>query len=324
MLPKVSILIPCYNVDRWIAQAIQSAIDQTYTNKEIIVVDDGSSDRSLEIIKSFGDRIRWETQPNQGGNITRNRLLELSTGEWLQYLDADDYLQPDKIEKQVKFLKQHPHADIIYSPSIYEYHDENDSRQEILPIPEPHDPWILLARWFLPQTNSPLWRKQAILDVGKWKVEQPCCQEHELYLRLLMAEKQFRYYPYAGSVYRQWSEGTLCKRNKPETQRQRLAIKDRLEEDLRATDRLTPERLNAINQARFECARMIWLSDRQWASQVIQQIRNTDKGFAPSGSAAPVFYQFIYQLLGFSVAEQVAEFKRSFSFLYSNSSNSTI
>ena len=324
MLPKVSILIPCYNAEQWIAQAIQSALNQTYSNKEVIVVDDGSSDRSLEIIKSFGDRIHWGTQPNQGGNITRNRLLELSTREWLQYLDADDYLQPDKIEKQVQFLEQHPQADVIYSPSIYEYHDGNSSRQEILPIPEPHDPWILLARWFLPQTGSPLWRKQAIVDVGRWQVDQPCCQEHELYLRLLMAGKQFEYCPETGSVYRQWSEETVCKRNKPETQRHRLAIKDRLEEHLRATNQLTQERLNAINQARFECARMIWLSDRQWASQIIQKICNADKTFVPSGSAAPVFYQFIYQLLGFSIAEQVAEIKRSFSFPYSNRSNSTV
>ena len=308
--PTISILIPCYNAEQWIAQAIQSSLDQTYANKEVIVVDDGSSDRSLEIIKIFDDRIRWETQPNQGGNITRNRLLKLSTGEWIQYLDADDYLQPDKIEKQVAFLKQHPQADVIYSPSIYEYHDGNDSRREILPIPEPRDPWILLARWFLPQTGSPLWRKQAILDVGKWKVKQPCCQEHELYLRLLIAEKQFEYYPGAGSVYRQWSEGTLCKRNKPETQRHRLAIKDRLEEYLRITNQLTQERLNAINQARFECARMIWLSDRQWARELIAKIRSTEINFIPSGAAAPKFYQFIYRLFGFAMAEHIALLKR--------------
>ena len=57
--------------------------------------------------------------------------------------------------------------------------------QEPVPIPEPHDPWILLARWYLPQTGASLWRKQALLDVGGWKPGQPACQEHELYLRLV-------------------------------------------------------------------------------------------------------------------------------------------
>ncbi|MFP3786479.1 glycosyltransferase family A protein, partial [Burkholderia sp. SIMBA_024] len=92
------------------------------------------------------DSIYWETQPNQGGNITRNRLLELSTGEWLQYLDSDDYLLPNKIEKQVQFFDQVPTADVIYSPSIFEMYDNKGSQQNILPIPEPHDPWILLVR----------------------------------------------------------------------------------------------------------------------------------------------------------------------------------
>ena len=87
---KVSILIPCYNAEKWIAQCIESALNQTYANKEVIVVDDGSTDGSLDIIKNFGDKIRWETSPNRGGNAARNRLLELSSGEWLQSLDADD------------------------------------------------------------------------------------------------------------------------------------------------------------------------------------------------------------------------------------------
>jgi glycosyltransferase involved in cell wall biosynthesis len=310
LLSKVSILIPCYNAERWIAQAIQSALDQTYPNKEVIVVDDGSTDRSLEIIKRFGDRIHWETQPNQGGNITRNRLLELSSGEWLQYLDADDYLQPDKVEKQVQFLQQHPQADIIYSPIICEYDNGDSSRQELLPIPEPHDPWILLARWFLPQTGCPLWRKQAILEIGGWKVDQPCCQEHELYLRLLMANKRFEYCPESGSVYRQWSESTVCKRDKSLTYRQRLAIKNQLEEHLRGTHQLTQERLHAINQARFECARIIWLTNKQWAIEIIKQIRKADRYFLPSGDCAPEIYRLMYQFLGFHAAETLAAFKR--------------
>ena len=309
MLPKVSILIPCYNADRWIAQAIDSALNQTYPHKEVIVVDDGASDRSLEIIKSYGDRIRWATQANQGGNATRNRLLEMSTGAWLQYLDADDYLLPAKVEQQVKFLSHHPQVDVIYSPSIYEHWEERP-RQEILPIPVPHDPWILLARWYLPQTGSPLWRKQAIAEVGGWKLDQPCCQEHELYLRLLIAGKQFEYFASAGSVYRQWSDATVCKRDLSQTQRHRLAVKDRLEEHLKATDQLTPARQTAINQARFECARMIWLSNPAWALQIVAQIRMSQPQFLPSGNAAPPLYRASYQLLGFSAAEKIATAKR--------------
>jgi glycosyltransferase involved in cell wall biosynthesis len=318
-MPKVSILIPCYNADRWIQQALASAFNQTYPNIEVIVVDDGSTDYSSDIIRGFSEslsdaqreRFHWETQLNQGGNITRNRLLELSTGEWIQYLDSDDYLQPTKIEKQVQYLNQNPQADVIYSPSIFEYWNHDTSRQEILPIPKPHDPWTLLARWYLPQTGSPLWRKQAIVDVGGWKPEQPCCQEHELYLRLLKAGKQFKYCPDAGSIYRQWSESTVCKRDKSETFRQRLAIEDAIEQHLQNTNQLTPERRYAINQARFECARTIWLSNRTWANEVITKIQQSDRSFLPSGAAAPKTYRLTYKLFGFPMAEQIATLKRS-------------
>jgi glycosyltransferase involved in cell wall biosynthesis len=317
MLPQVSILIPCHNADRWIAQAIESALNQTYPHKEVIVVDDGSTDRSLEIIQSFGDRIRWETQPNQGGNAARNRLLELSNGEWLQYLDADDYLLPHKLEQQVQVLSQGLQADVIYGASIYEYWEGESVRQETVTIPPPHDPWILLARWFLPQTGSPLWRRQAIVDVGGWKMGQPCCQEHELYLRLLMAGKGFQYSESVGSVYRQWSEGTVCKRNKPEVFRQRLSIEDRLEQYLQTHDLLTPDRQYAINQARFECARQIWLFDQNWANQVMAQIKRHDRHFNPTGQAAPASYRLIYQTFGFQFAESFAATKRALK--YSNS-----
>ncbi|MGC4020654.1 MAG: glycosyltransferase family A protein [Cyclobacteriaceae bacterium] len=158
MNPKVSILIPCYNSEKWIEQAIQSALDQTYDNKEVIVVDDGSKDRSFEIIKSFGERIICESGPNKGGNVTRNRLLALSSGEWIQYLDSDDYLLPEKIKHQVDVLDSE--TDVLFGPSIFEFITENSVTQKILPIPAPHDPFVLLARWYLPQTGSPLWRKR--------------------------------------------------------------------------------------------------------------------------------------------------------------------
>lgn len=308
MLPKVSILIPCYNADRWIAHSIESALNQSYPNKEVIVVDDGSSDRSLEIIQSYDDRIRWETQPNRGGNAARNRLLELSTGEWLQYLDADDYLQPNKIADQIAQIAE---ADVIYSPSVFEFWDSQPPRQEVVPIPEPHDPWVLLARWYLPQTGSPLWRKTAIVEVGGWKIDQPCCQEHELYLRLLKAGKQFQYCSAAGSIYRQWSETTVCKKDKSEVFRQRFAILDRAETYLHSIGQLTELRRNAINQARFECARIIWLSDRAWANQVIVKIQQTDRRFIPTGHAAPRNYQWIYQRFGFAIAETIAQLRRT-------------
>jgi glycosyltransferase involved in cell wall biosynthesis len=306
----VSILIPCYNAERWVAQAIGSALAQTWFEKEIIVVDDGSTDRSLDVIRKFEDRIRWETGPNRGGNVARNRLLELARGDWLQYLDADDYLLPDKIAQQMTFIAGHTNTDVVLGPVTLEYWSEVEIRRELLPIPEPHDNWVLLARWHLPQTGAPLWRKQAIVDVGGWRDDQPCCQEHELYLRLLMAEKSFAYHPTNGAIYRQWSAETVCKQDVQEVHLRRLEIEQLLENYLRKKNQLTADRLRAINHARFEIARVVWQYNTGLARKIMKQVHNLDPKFSPKGPAAPTHYKFIFHLFGFHATERLAEVVR--------------
>jgi glycosyltransferase involved in cell wall biosynthesis len=311
MRALVSILIPCHNGERWVAQAIESALAQSYPEKEVIVVDDGSFDRSLEIIRSFGDRIRLESGPNRGANSARNRLLELARGDWVQYLDADDYLLSVKVERQIEFLTAHPSADVIFGPVLMEYWSETASRREVLPIPEPHDPWILLARWYLPQTGASLWRRQAIVDIGGWKVDQPCCQEHELYLRLLKAEKRFAYCGGADAVYRQWSEHTVCKRDMPEVYHRRLEIEQAAEDFLRGRGELTLERQHAINLARFEIARSEWRLDETFARRIVARIYETEPEFIPDDTAAaPPRYRMALRLLGFGKTERLARWLR--------------
>jgi glycosyltransferase involved in cell wall biosynthesis len=306
----VSILIPCYNAEGWIAQAIESALAQSWSDKEVIVVDDGSTDCSLDVIQQFNGRIGWETGPNCGGNAARNRLLELARGEWVQYLDADDYLFCDKIARQMEFVSAHPDLDLVFGPVTVERWSEHGSTRKLVAISEPHDLWVLLASWQLPQTGGSLWRKQAILDVGGWKQNQPCCQEHELYLRLLIDGKRFAHCPANGAVYRQWSTQTTCRRDPAEVHRRRLEIEQCLEDHLRERKRLTSERLQAINQARFEIARIVWQYDANSARKIMDQVRKLDQKFAPTGKAAPARYRFIYQWLGFHAAERLAELAR--------------
>src|SRR6202000_980107 len=102
MKPLVSILIPAYNSAEWIADTIHSAIRQTWPNKEIIVVDDGSTDRTAEAAGRFASKnVIVVSTKNQGAAAARNHALQLSQGEYIQWLDADDLLSPDKIERQL-------------------------------------------------------------------------------------------------------------------------------------------------------------------------------------------------------------------------------
>lgn len=103
--PLVSILIPAYNAERWIANTIRSAVAQTWEPKEVIIVDDGSTDETVTIARQFAsESVRVVSQQNEGAAAARNRALSLSTGDYIQWLDADDLLAADKIQRQIEVL----------------------------------------------------------------------------------------------------------------------------------------------------------------------------------------------------------------------------
>jgi glycosyltransferase involved in cell wall biosynthesis len=307
----VSILIPCYNARPWVAQAIESALAQTWPEKEVIVVDDGSTDGSLEVIRSFGNAIRFETGPNRGGNVARNRLLELARGEWLQYLDADDYLLPQKIERQ--FGEFDPATcDVALSPVIL-LHCEGDQEpwEELREIPEPRDLWASLVRMGLPQTAAPLWRKAALVDVGRWKPDQPCCQELELYFRLLTAGKRFQCCPTAGVLYRQWSTQTVWRKNPMQTHERWLAIIEAAEQHLQQQGALTERRRDAIALSRLRCARSIYQHEPGRAREVAKLAKRNHPHLSLVGSKDfPRSYCWAHRIVGFGLAERIAEFTR--------------
>ena len=103
MAPLISILIPAYNAEKWIAETLESALAQTWPNKEVIVVDDGSTDRTLLIARQFESPwVKVLSQPNQGASSARNVAFGLSQGDYIQWLDADDVLAPDKLAQQME------------------------------------------------------------------------------------------------------------------------------------------------------------------------------------------------------------------------------
>src|SRR5436190_19861081 len=104
MEPLVSILIPAYNAERWIADTIRSELAQTLPRREIIIVDDGSRDQTLQVAQQFASskNVSVVTQENQGASAARNKAFELCQGDYIQWLDADDLLSPAKIARQVE------------------------------------------------------------------------------------------------------------------------------------------------------------------------------------------------------------------------------
>lgn len=110
MPPLVSIIIPTYNYAHYLVHAIESALAQTHPNIEVIVIDDGSTDHTAEVVKPFHDRIQYRYKENGGLSAARNTGIQAATGDYLVFLDADDLLDSNVIEKSLKTLTQHPSA----------------------------------------------------------------------------------------------------------------------------------------------------------------------------------------------------------------------
>lgn len=115
----VSIVIPCYNQGQFLAEAIQSALDQDYPDKEIIVVNDGSTDNTQEAAAQFLPAIRYIEQENRGVSSARNAAIKLAKGTYIAFLDSDDVLLPGSITRRVAYLESHPETAFICSDSIY-------------------------------------------------------------------------------------------------------------------------------------------------------------------------------------------------------------
>jgi GT2 family glycosyltransferase len=305
MQPLVSILIPCFNAAPWVAQCIRSALDQTYPNKEIIVLDDGSTDASLEVIRTFGDRVRFETGPNRGGNAARNRLMALSSGTWLEFLDADDFLLPDKIARQMEVVGRQPEADVVYSP-VRDFYA--DTGVEVIDPVIDEDVFANYFRWTYFSTTALLWRRDAVAAVGGWKEDQPVCQEHELVLRLLAAGKRFALLPEALGVNRHQNVQSVSKRSPLRTLTARVDLMTRCEHFLRGRNELTEVRRLALAGALYQMARSAYREDRSVARQLAARAAS----LAPIGSCPHLgrLYRLAFRVFGLDGAECLSSLRQ--------------
>jgi glycosyltransferase involved in cell wall biosynthesis len=116
-MPKVSVIMPAYNSGKYIIDAIESVLHQSYSDYELIIIDDGSKDNTREIIMSYDNRneMRYYYQENSGISAARNKGIELSTGKYIAFLDADDLWMPDKLSESVKYLENNSAIKMVYS-----------------------------------------------------------------------------------------------------------------------------------------------------------------------------------------------------------------
>jgi len=159
---KVSVIIPVHNCEDYIREAIDSVLNQTYKDFEVIVINDGSTDKTEEILRQYGDKIRWKSQENKGQAFAVNEGIKMAEGGYIAYLDADDVCLPERFESQVKYLDDHPDVGLVYSDcyQVDEYGSIIRTRKS-----KPHDKFILLQSNYIPR-SAVMHKRECLDEVG--------------------------------------------------------------------------------------------------------------------------------------------------------------
>jgi glycosyltransferase involved in cell wall biosynthesis len=199
---KISVVIPAYNAERYIAKAIESCLSQTYAPHEIIVIDDASTDGTAAIAESFPPLVRViRLAENMGVSVARNRGVQASTGNWLAFLDADDWFLPEKLESQMRCSLENPHAVLIYTGYRMIGIDGSESYGQFF---WPRELWPMLRYRNLFHLSSVLLRRDAFDSVAGFDPAFRIVQDWDLWLRLaaLYFVKSFAALPEPLVVYR--------------------------------------------------------------------------------------------------------------------------
>jgi glycosyltransferase involved in cell wall biosynthesis len=202
-MPKASIIIPAYNAERWIKTTLQSALAQTWQDKEILLVDDGSTDNTLSIVRKYASpSVKIFKQENQGPGAARNRALREAQGDYIQFLDHDDLLSPEKITEQIKVLQNSPPRMVGISAAIYFYDGTNPDagqHQEGWPMVDTDDPVEWLIELYGPDgpfsmvpPGAWLTPRSLINEAGWWDELPNPDDDGEYFARVLLASAGIR------------------------------------------------------------------------------------------------------------------------------------
>src|SRR5258708_7454977 len=174
--PHVSIVIVCYNQARYLPDAIHSALAQTFTDIEVLVVDDGSTDNTRDVVRSF-PTIRYVYQNNQGLAAARNTGIHETTGLYLLFLDADDRLLPDAAQSGLECFEGRPESGFVFGKWRNIYDDGSPAPSETGSTVKQDHYWHLLQGNFIGMHGAVLYSRDALLHVGGFNTKLPACED---------------------------------------------------------------------------------------------------------------------------------------------------
>ncbi len=182
MHPTVSIVIPTYNRENIICKAIDSALSQTFKNLEIIIIDDGSTDRTKTVLEKYGARLHYFYQENRGISGARNTGINRCSGDYVAFLDSDDYWLPEKLEKQIALFQKHPEYGMV-ACQCASIGPDGEFRQKNRPGKSGSVLLDLFKKNFI-RTSSAVIKKDCFLKAGLFDETLKECEEYDLWLRI--------------------------------------------------------------------------------------------------------------------------------------------
>jgi glycosyltransferase involved in cell wall biosynthesis len=211
--PLVSVVVPTYNYGRFIGETLDSLRAQTYEEWECVIVDDGSTDDTEEVVARVSERdprVRYVRQANQRQAVAKNTGLADARGRYVQFLDADDLLEPRKLERQVEFLEANPAADIVYGGARYFHTERPDER--LYGMRGEERPWLpelsgagrelvtALVHMNIMVINAALVRREVFDEVGAFDPVMPPVEDWDYWLRCALKGKRFEFRDFEGTL----------------------------------------------------------------------------------------------------------------------------
>lgn len=214
---EVSVVIPAYNVEKYIGQTIQSVIDQTFPAKEIIVVDDDSTDKTAEIIKQY-PQVRYIHQSNAGVSVARNTGVDAANYKWIAFLDGDDLWLTDKLAQQKNIIQKHP--ELVWVAGNYIINDLRKNRQKLLTPDHIAKSWVTdmsYINYFQHHkdfgiTSNVVLQKAAYLEAGASRPGLTRTQDQDVWMRVAMKNPEIGYNPEPGILYNFFREGSTAQK----------------------------------------------------------------------------------------------------------------
>lgn len=239
----VSIIIPCYNCESFVEKAVNSVLNQTFTDWELILVNNNSTDQTLLELNRLQalhpEKIRVLTATKKGGSAARNKGLLDASGTWIQFLDADDELLPPKIEHQLKLI-QEKSADVVIGNSYIRAIRDGIVVETTRPLA--YEVWTGLIRSNLGITSANLWRKEKLHAVGGWDEDLTSSQEYDLLFRLLKTEAEICIDRELFTIIHQMADSVSKSKSKEKLKSilvNRINLRNQIREFLYADNKLT-------------------------------------------------------------------------------------